>query len=65
MLAVRGWTQARLSEETGIDRPALNRIIRTDTGISISTAQKIADAFGLSLGEMLSENLVKILRVTA
>lgn len=65
MLTTRGWTQTRLAEETGIKLPNINRILNQDVNISMETAEKLADAFGLSLAEMLSENLEKFLPVPA
>jgi transcriptional regulator with XRE-family HTH domain len=49
--AIENSEQSRetIAKKTGIDRAALSRFVRGGMGISLSTADKLADYFGLEL----------------
>lgn len=49
----RGWTQARLAEEIDIDARSLQRIEAGRTAPSLRRLQGIAEALGVSCGELL------------
>ena len=48
-----GWSQERLAEATGLHRTFISLIERSECNISLDNLEKIADAFGLSLPELL------------
>jgi len=53
--AARGWSQAVLAELCGIDRNYIGAIERAKHNVGIDTAQTIAEAFSLSVAELLTE----------
>jgi SOS-response transcriptional repressor LexA len=50
-----GWTLQDLEERTGIDNGNLSRLERGVQSYSQETIEKIANAFGISLGQLFSE----------
>lgn len=50
-MAAYGWTQTRLSQETGMDCPQISRLLSKGRCLE-STGQKIADALGVELEEI-------------
>jgi transcriptional regulator with XRE-family HTH domain len=53
MRMAHGWSQERLAEATGLHRTFISLIERSECNISLDNLEKIADAFGLSLPELL------------
>jgi transcriptional regulator with XRE-family HTH domain len=51
----RGWTQAEMAEQVGIDRSFLADVERGKRNISILNLDLIAKGFKLSLSRMLSK----------
>jgi transcriptional regulator with XRE-family HTH domain len=49
----RGWTQARLAEELGIDARSLQRIESGRTAPSLQRLREIADVLGVSCGALI------------
>ncbi|HEX7045903.1 MAG TPA: helix-turn-helix transcriptional regulator [Burkholderiales bacterium] len=50
---MRGWSQERLAEASGLHRTYISLIERSECNVSLDNLEKIADAFGLSLPELL------------
>ena len=50
---MRGWSQEELAEACGLHRTYISLIERAECNISLDNLEKIADAFGLSLPELL------------
>lgn len=63
LLEDRGWTQAQLASKTKIARPNISRIISGQENLSIERAERIANAFGLTLSDLLNKNLKNLLAV--
>ncbi len=63
LLEARGMTQGQLAEAAGIPRPGLNRILHGTEGVTVERADRIAKAFGITLSDLLDENLQKLLTV--
>lgn len=57
----RGLTITQLADECGTSRPGLSRILSAKDGVTLDRADRIADALGLPLRELLSENLENLL----
>jgi transcriptional regulator with XRE-family HTH domain len=51
----RDWTQAELAARVGISLGALGQIERGEVDPALSTAQAIADVFGVPIGELTGE----------
>lgn len=49
----RGWSQEELAGATGLHRTFISLVERGECNISLDNLEKIADAFGLSLAELL------------
>ena len=49
----RGWSQERLGVASGLHRTYISLIERSACNVSLDNLEKIADAFGLSLPELL------------
>jgi ribosome-binding protein aMBF1 (putative translation factor) len=49
----RGWSQARLAEESGLSPHAISLIERRERAARLDTLEQIAHAFGLSLPEFV------------
>lgn len=60
LLRARGMTQGELASRARIPRPNINRILNGTENVSLDRAARIADAFGISLSDLLDENLKKM-----
>jgi transcriptional regulator with XRE-family HTH domain len=54
---MRGWSQERLALEAGLDRSFVGAIERAERNLTLATAEKIANAFNLSVAELLTWRL--------
>ncbi len=61
----KGWTQAKLAEESGVEPSNISHIERAATKLSLPTMINIANALGVSLDEIAFGSLVKSSHVTA
>jgi transcriptional regulator with XRE-family HTH domain len=52
-----GWTQEHLALETGLHRTFIAHVEVESRNISLDNLEKIAVAFGISLSELLAEEL--------
>lgn len=50
---IRGWSQEQLAEASGLHRTYISLIERAECNVSLDNLEKIADAFELSLPELL------------
>lgn len=50
----RSWSQEALGLKAGLHRTLIGAIERTEVNTSLGTAEKIAQAFGLSVAELLT-----------
>ena len=50
---MRGWSQEQVAETTGLHRTYISLIERSECNVSLDNLERIADAFGLSLPELL------------
>lgn len=50
---MRNWSQEQLAEASGLHRTYISLIERSECNVSLDNLEKIADAFGLSLPELL------------
>lgn len=50
---MRGWSQEQVADATGLHRTYISLIERSECNISLDNLEKIADAFGLTLPELL------------
>ena len=55
----RGWTQARLAEESGIEPSNVSHIERAATKLSLPTLISIANALNVTLDEIVYGSLIK------
>lgn len=53
--AARGWSLERLSAACGVSRSMLSQIERNEANPTLAVTLRIAQAFGLSLGELVGE----------
>lgn len=56
---VKGWTQAKLAEESGVEPSNISHIERAATKLSLPTMVNIANALGVTLDEIAYGSLVK------
>lgn len=49
----QGWTQDKLAERAGLDRSFVSGIERGTRTVSIVTLEKIAEAFNVSMAELV------------
>ena len=61
----KGWTQARLAEESGVEPSNISHIERAATKLSLPTLVNIANALGVTLDEIAYGCLVKSNHVSA
>lgn len=52
----RGWTEYRLSKESGLSESTLANIFRRNTQPSIPTLEAICGGFGITLSQFFAEN---------
>ncbi len=57
LLMQKKWSQRRLAYKVGLDPVYINRIIRQNRDIRISTAKKIASALDCSLDELFNHTI--------
>ncbi|MFL6621620.1 MAG: helix-turn-helix domain-containing protein [Sulfurifustaceae bacterium] len=50
---MRSWSQEQLAEASGLHRTYISLIERSECNVSLDNLEKIADAFGLSVPELL------------
>lgn len=50
---MRSWSQEQLAEASGLHRTYISLIERSESNVSLDNLEKIADAFGLSVPELL------------
>ena len=55
----KGWTQAKLAEESGVEPSNISHIERAATKLSLPTMVNIANALGVTLDEIAYGSLVK------
>lgn len=53
--ALRGWTQADLAEASGLHRSYVSSVERGERNVGVENLVLIADAFGLSLADLLTD----------
>ncbi len=54
-----GFTQAELAEEVGIQRTSINNTEAGRQRLMLHTIEKIADALGISIGDLLEDSKEK------
>jgi DNA-binding XRE family transcriptional regulator len=54
--AEKGWTQERAAKEARIDRNTYSAIESGARKPHVSTAKKVADAFGVDVGAVINQN---------
>ena len=57
--ALRRWSQGALGLEAGLNRTLIGAIERAEVNTSIGTVEKIAQALGVSVAELLSTKLIR------
>ncbi|HLQ24990.1 MAG TPA: helix-turn-helix transcriptional regulator [Acidiferrobacterales bacterium] len=50
---MRGWSQEQLAEASGLHRTYISSIERAERNVSLDNIEKLADAFGLPIKELL------------
>ena len=60
----KGWTQAVLAEESGVEPSNISHIERAATKLSLPTLVNIANALGVTLDEIAYGSLVKSTHVS-
>ena len=50
---INGWSQEQLAEAAGVHRTFISLVERSECNISLDNLEKIADAFSLSVPELL------------
>ena len=61
----KGWSQAKLAEESGIEPSNISHIERAATKLSLPTLINIANALEVTLDELVYGNLVKDAHISA
>lgn len=56
LMQERGWTEYRLSKESGLSESTLANIFRRNTVPSISTLEAICAGFGITLAQFFAED---------
>ena len=56
MLNDRGWTEYKLSKESGLAQATIGNIFRRNTVPSITTLETICKGFGITLSQFFAEN---------
>ena len=65
LLTARGMTQKQLADRAGMAPSNLNRIMHGSEKVTIQRAERIAEAFGVTLSDLLDENLQNLVAVPA
>ena len=55
LLSERGWTEYRLSKQSGLSESTLGNIFRRNTMPSLSTLEAICSGFGITLSQFFCE----------
>ena len=55
--ADKGWSQTELADNSGVSRVMIGKYERGDASPSIEAAKKIADAFRVSLDQLVGEGI--------
>ncbi|MGD8854450.1 MAG: helix-turn-helix transcriptional regulator [Gammaproteobacteria bacterium] len=50
----RGWSQETLAELAGLDRTFIGAVERAERNITLASAEKLANAFDMTVAELLS-----------
>lgn len=53
----RGLTQAQFAELVGTKQPSISKILRGEEEVSLSRAEKWAEALGVELAELVTSNI--------
>ena len=61
----KGWTQAKLAEESGVEPSNISHIERAATKLSLPTLVNITNALGATLDEIVYGNLIKSAHVSS
>lgn len=56
LLNDRGWTEYKLSKESGLAQATIGNIFRRNTVPSITTLETICKGFGITLSQFFAEN---------
>ncbi len=56
---MKGWTQAKLAEKSGVEPSNISHIERAATKLSLPTLVNIANALGVTLDEIVYGSLIK------
>lgn len=60
----KGWTQAKLAEESGVEPSNISHIERAATKLSLPTLVNIANALNVTLDEIAYGSLIKSVHVS-
>jgi len=52
---VRGWTQERLSQESGVNRVVIAEVERQDRNVSLDVLDRLAHALDIQAAKLLNE----------
>lgn len=58
MLRERGLTQTQFAALVGTKQPSISKILRGEEEVSLSRAEKWADALGVELAELVSDHVL-------
>jgi len=58
LMAVKGWTKAKLSKATGIEPPHISRLMGAERATSLDTVARVATALGVRPDQLLGPPLV-------
>ena len=61
---LKGWTQAKLAEESGVEPSNISHIERAATKLSLPTLVNIANALNVTLDEIAYGSLIKSVHVS-
>ena len=59
-MRLKGMTQVQLADAIGTSQPNISRIFRGGESLTIDRAERIADAVGMPLENLISKNLKKL-----
>lgn len=55
LMEERGWTEYRLSKESGLSQSTISNIFRRNTVPSVQTLEAVCSGFGISLSQFFSD----------